>query len=307
MGASVSSLDEVKSDEDFFIWVVQNVPSTYHSWVNSDYNFYEHNFKLTSIYKGVIDKEFADKVSNYIIRYLRNVTEEQPPHDKIVRLSIAFTNELMERGLIDEAVSFVEKLTEFKFYITNDKYFYEILENPKCASKVTYIIFKSKPSWFNSKSFRTDKCLSHIDNISDLITTGYSCSGLFNDKYINQFKMMFCHERNSPFYFIMTNNMHYANSQCLLWLLTTFEYSQDQIQKIFIKNGNINLDPEISKILITMGPLTQDFFINLFWEHKLWRSVIIDKQYLTREEIKAAADTPDKRNILVMEFKLVNM
>jgi hypothetical protein len=311
MGGKVSvSLSEIEANFDS--WLLENVPSTYHSVMGRNYNQYEQGFDIKSVYDGQIDKQFANTMTNLIVKYLQD--HHDPASDKIVRLSITVINELLNNNLAESATKMVKSLSQFDPIINSKSYQDEITRNKNCTDEVAYIVTKPHPDklqylkhrWNDKYWDNPNLGLTCIETIDELILYDTTSVKIFNDKYFKQFKMLFCYEKNPPFEYIMSltlnDEIRKHSKQCLMWLLETFEYTYPQMKQIFMKAKGY--EPAINNYIITKGELDSQFFLDLFWMDKSWRQEIVKCGYLSENTIKEHADTADKRNIVALEFGL---
>jgi hypothetical protein len=278
MGARISSLQEI--EDGFESWLINNIPA---DPVSS--NIYQNTFELKTVYHGEIDENFAKTMKGLIVNYLTN---NDRPNEKIVGLCIVVIIELIFNNVNAMAADLFEALLPFGFIINDWKY----------RDGVIGLIKERAISYINS-----------LDAILLLYNREYNreynkeCNQLFDDKLIKQFKMLYCHHKEvSPFNFILKSKLGADNSQCLLWLIETFHYSNQQLQQIFAKTGMCHAS--VRDAIVSKAGLTHLNFLDIYWSNRSkW---LIDCGYLTRDVLIESADTVDKKNIITMDFYLVS-
>jgi hypothetical protein len=291
------SLEQIEKNFDSFIRYIPQTPTDDYYWYDKEY------VSLSKYYNGKVDQRFADSMVKLFKSYLDNNRPSPCTIDYIAWLVI---KELVINNLVSSALTLAEIVCYYPNFNSNKMFMYKLthrIPNSDYGEQFAHIAMCANHKI--AQQIRT--CHTHYG--LKFARTGeevmYYCSSpdkIFVDMYFDQFKMLFLHVDILPYIMLLQlQNLDNSSTLCLMWLLTKFKYTNQQLRLIF--NKSVNCDQTVIKHLITSLNLTQRDFLDMYWQSKEWRQKLLDMSYLTVEVLQQDTDTIDKENILLIEFK----
>ena len=318
MGAKVSSLQDIKN-LDIEVFLLKKIKV--HEYYNGiQLELKETSFDMKILYDGScgggsqLTSEFAEVMSDKLIEY---VDSNFSVLSQTMLFAMIWIRELSYAGFGHQARRVASELTKHKLFrgnhwylensllhITDDELFHII------ALPYYYDVKRSVGSKYNNVG------LNYCTTVNQVLFYTDSLSIVFNDKYVEQFKLLFIHNKTEPYDFIMSrqHQLDESNNNCLLWLLTVFKFSTEQVKCIIETTHKCNYDLFVvmDGHITTADNSNKQFYKQLFWSSPEWRRKLISYLAVSKSDLELdiinsnIEDSIIKSNIIVFEFSHIN-